>query len=85
MLVIECPFCGRRPEGEFVCLGEASPPRPDPAGLSDAEWSAWMVERQNLRGPHEERWWHARSCGRIITITRDTFTHAISPNAGDGS
>jgi heterotetrameric sarcosine oxidase delta subunit len=82
MLVIACPFCGRRPEGEFICLGEALPPRPDPADLSDGAWSASIVERHNRRGPHQERWWHSRSCGRIFTVTRDTFTHAILPDTG---
>jgi sarcosine oxidase, subunit delta len=82
MLLIECPYCGKRPEGEFICLGEAVEPRPDPAGLSDTEWSEWLVGRHNRRGPHRERWWHARSCGRIITIMRDTLTHAILPDQG---
>lgn len=84
MLLIECPYCGKRSEGEFVCLGEATEPRPDPSGMSDAAWSAWLVDRHNRRGRHQERWWHARSCGRIFMITRDTLTHAIASDAGVG-
>ena len=83
MLLIKCPFCGRRPEGEFICLGEATLPRPDPTTMSDGEWSAWLVERQNCRGPHRERWWHVRSCGRIFVVTRNTVTHAIMLEPGD--
>jgi heterotetrameric sarcosine oxidase delta subunit len=79
MLRITCPWCGERPEGEFICLGEASPPRPDPAALSDAEWAAYIADRANVRGLHAERWWHVRGCGRIIALTRDTVTHAIAP------
>jgi heterotetrameric sarcosine oxidase delta subunit len=84
MLLIECPWCGKRPEGEFTCLGEAVPPRPDPAALDDAGWVAWLVERENLRGPHRERWWHFRSCGRIVELTRDTVSHAIQGAAEAG-
>ncbi|HRJ69956.1 MAG TPA: sarcosine oxidase subunit delta [Beijerinckiaceae bacterium] len=84
MLLIDCPFCGKRPEGEFSCLGEAVAPRPDPAGLDDDTWSAWLVGRENRRGFHSERWWHVRSCGRVFTITRDTVTHAIQPHAEAG-
>jgi sarcosine oxidase, subunit delta len=84
MLLITCPFCGARPEGEFICLGEATPPRPDPAGMSDDAWAGWLVDRHNRRGPHRERWWHARSCGRIIAVTRDTLTHAVTPDTGAG-
>jgi heterotetrameric sarcosine oxidase delta subunit len=79
MLLITCPWCGARPEGEFICLGEAVAPRPDPASLSDAAWSASVSDRANTRGAHEERWWHQRSCGRIIRLTRDTVTHALGP------
>lgn len=78
MLQIACPWCGPRPEGEFICLGEATPPRPDPAALSDGAWSAYVADRANVRGVQAERWWHARSCGRIIVIERDTVTHAIA-------
>lgn len=77
MLIIPCPCCGQRPEGEFVCLGEAVSPRPDPATLSDREWVDYITNRANIRGVHLERWWHVRSCGLIFTIERDTVTHAV--------
>lgn len=80
MLLIPCPWCGPRPEGEFVNLGEAVPPRPvDPAALADDVWVETLIMRANVRGPHVERWWHQRSCGRIFAIERDTLTHAIRP------
>jgi sarcosine oxidase, subunit delta len=79
MLQISCPWCGLRPEGEFVCLGESVPPRPDPAALTAGEWASSLANRANIRGLHAERWWHVRSCGRILTIWRDTVSHAIVP------
>lgn len=82
MMIIPCPWCGDRPEGEFVCMGEATPPRPaDPNAMTDQEWTDWLILRQNVRGPHLERWWHAKGCGSWLTLRRDTVTHAIEPGA----
>lgn len=78
MLLIECPWCGLRPEGEFVCAGEAHPPRPvEPSGLNDAAWADYVVMRENRRGVHDERWWHVRGCGSWLLVRRDTVTHRI--------
>lgn len=85
MLLIDCPWCGPRPEGEFACLGEATPARPDPTGLSDEAWAAYLTDRVNARGLHRERWWHQRSCGRIFAIRRDTVSHAVLPLAEDAT
>jgi heterotetrameric sarcosine oxidase delta subunit len=79
MLEILCPWCGPRPESEFICLGEAGPPRPDPAALGDRQWEAHVVGRANIRGLQTERWWHVRSCGRISAFDRDTVTHEMTP------
>jgi heterotetrameric sarcosine oxidase delta subunit len=86
MLLISCPHCGPRPEGEFLNLGEAVQQRPrDPSALSEAEWSAYVSSRANIRGLHQERWWHMRSCGEIIVIRRDTVTHAMPFDAASGA
>lgn len=78
MLLIDCPWCGPRPEAEFTCAGEAHPPRPrDPNALSDGDWSDYVVMRHNQRGFHEERWWHVRGCGSWLSVTRNTLTHEI--------
>ena len=47
---------------------------------ADFEAFDWILcaDRANVRGVQAERWWHARSCGRIIVIERDTVTHAIA-------
>ena len=79
MLLIACPFCGPRDESEFAYGGPALARRPaDPDALSDAAWVEWLTVPPNPMGPVEERWWHARGCGRWLTVTRDTVTHAIT-------
>lgn len=81
MLLIPCPDCGDRPENEFQCLGEAVPPRPEPATLDDAQWAGYIHDRANRRGLHVERWWHFACCGLIFALSRDTLTHAVSAGA----
>ena len=83
MLIIECPWCGLRPETEFHCGAEAVSPRPSrPEDLDDGAWIAWLTNRRNPRGPMEERWWHLRGCGVWFTVTRDTATHEFLPPRG---
>jgi sarcosine oxidase subunit delta len=75
MLLIDCPYCGKRPEIEFAHGGEAHIARPqDPAAQSDDEWVAFLYLRKNTRGVHAERWRHARGCGRFFNALRDTTT-----------
>ena len=75
MLLIDCPYCGKRPEIEFSYGGEAHIARPlDPAALSDAQWAAFLYERANPKGIHAERWRHARGCGRFFNAVRDTVS-----------
>ena len=78
MLVIPCPWCGDRHESEFVCAGEARPPRPaDPASCGAEDWTAYLLERRNTRGPATEVWWHAKGCGLWFSLLRDTVTHEV--------
>ena len=75
MLIIDCPYCGPRPELEFAHGGQAHVARPaDPSGATDDEWTAYLYLRQNTRGVHAERWRHARGCGRFFNALRDTTT-----------
>lgn len=84
MLILSCPWCGKRPEGEFVNLGEATRPRPlDPTAVGDAEWTAYISDRQNIRGRHRERWWHVRGCNTIFVVARDTVTHQVFGTTAD--
>jgi sarcosine oxidase subunit delta len=75
MLLIECPYCGERPELEFVHGGEAHVARPPvPADVSDQEWADFLYFRDNTKGVHAERWRHAHGCGRFFNALRDTTT-----------
>lgn len=75
MLLIDCPYCGKRPEIEFSYGGEAHIARPsDPMALSDEEWAAFLYARTNPKGTHAERWRHAHGCGRFFNAVRDTVS-----------
>ncbi len=78
MLLIDCPYCGPRPEIEFTYGGEAHRARPaDPAALSDEEWAGYLYLRRNPKGRHAERWRHAHGCGRFFNALRDTVSDAF--------
>ncbi len=75
MLLIDCPFCGKRPELEFRYAGEAHIARPgDPSELGDKAWGQFLYGRSNARGLHAERWRHLHGCGRFFNALRDTTT-----------
>ena len=78
MLLIECPYCGRRPEVEFRCGGEAHIARPtEPAEVSDTDWAAYLFYRSNTKGVLAERWNHAYGCQRWFNALRDTVSDKI--------
>ncbi len=78
MLLIPCPYCGDRPEIEFVHGGQAHLSRPvAPAELDDETWSAHLYTRENARGPHRERWRHLHGCARFFNVVRDTRSDRI--------
>lgn len=79
MLLITCPWCGPRDEGEFSCGGEAHIVRPkDPAALADEEWADYLFMRRNPKGRHRERWVHTLGCRRWFNVERETTTHEIT-------
>ena len=79
MLLIDCPYCGKRPELEFAYGGQAHLARPvRPAELSDQQWADYLYQRSNPRGPHAERWRHVHGCGRFFNAVRDTTTDQFS-------
>jgi sarcosine oxidase subunit delta len=78
MLLIPCPYCGRRPEIEFRNGGEAHIARPPrPADASDESWEQYLFIRSNPKGWHRERWRHVHGCGRFFNVVRDTVTDRI--------
>ncbi len=75
MLLINCPYCGERPEPEFVYGGQAHIARPqDPAAETTQSWAQYLYRRENTRGVHAERWRHTHGCGRFFNALRDTTT-----------
>ena len=75
MLLIDCPYCGKRPEIEFSYGGEAHIARPaDPSALSDERWAEYLYLRTNPKGLHAERWRHSNGCGRFFNAVRDTMS-----------
>lgn len=94
MLLIECPWCGKRHETEFQYGGEAHIERPEnPEQLSDEEWAEFLFMRTNTKGVFRERWNHSNGCRRWFNAIRHTVTHEIlavykmneqPPKIGDG-
>jgi heterotetrameric sarcosine oxidase delta subunit len=78
-MLIPCPFCGPREHSEFSYGGDATAQRPrqDAPGWGPA-WQAYVYERTNPRGPHEEYWHHVMGCRQWLVVTRDTLTHEIT-------
>ncbi len=75
MLLIDCRWCGPRPELEFRYGGEAHVARdPDPDRLHDAAVAELLYLRSNPRGWHRERWRHAHGCGQFFNALRHTVT-----------
>jgi sarcosine oxidase subunit delta len=75
MLLIECPYCGKRPELEFSHAGQAHIARAkNPAEVSVQEWTDFLYMRDNVKGVHAERWRHTHGCARFFNALRDTTT-----------
>ena len=76
MLLVPCPWCGRRSRTEFAYGGDASVSRPaDPSGGPDEAWLDYVFLRDNLAGPHSEYWYHQHGCRRWFRAARDTVTN----------
>ena len=58
--------------------------------MTDEEWTAYLYERNNLRGPVSEIWMHM-TCGEVFRMERDTVHHvvarsfALTEGSGDDS
>ncbi|WP_447764193.1 sarcosine oxidase subunit delta [Sphingopyxis panaciterrae] len=91
MLIIDCPYCGERPELEFSYGGQAHVDRPlAPTDLGDEDWGAYLYLRSNSKGRHAERWRHIHGCARFFNAVRDTrtdhflATYKVGEPAGEG-
>ena len=71
MLIIQCPYCGPRPELEFAYGGQAHVARPsDPNQTSPEQLVEFLYLRNNTKGVHAERWRHVRGCARFFNALR---------------
>lgn len=78
MLLIDCPWCGKREEPEFGYGGQAHVAYPaDPDALTDAQWAQYLFFRDNPRGEFAERWVHSAGCRRWFNVLRHTVTNDI--------
>lgn len=86
MLLIPCPWCGARDEGEFRYGGDAHVPRPArPSELSDDAWADYLFMQTNTKGVHLERWCHAHGCRRWFNVARHTVSDRILAVYGMGA
>lgn len=76
-MLINCPHCGPRDQGEFTYQGDATLHRPDPESSGLAAWNAFVYDRANPAGDHSECWQHSGGCRAHLIIVRDTVTHLI--------
>ncbi|RWF50499.1 MULTISPECIES: sarcosine oxidase subunit delta [unclassified Mesorhizobium] len=77
MLII-CPYCGPRDVIEFTYQGDGNRERPDPASQNFEAWNAYVYDRLNPAGDHNEIWQHSGGCRAHLRVVRNTLTHEIS-------
>jgi len=68
--IIDCPLNGPRPLLEFVCGGEVRD-MPDADRCTDAEWVAYLFNRDSVPRVKREWWCHTPS-GYWFIAERDT-------------
>ncbi|MCO5065520.1 MAG: sarcosine oxidase subunit delta [Rhizobiaceae bacterium] len=77
-MLISCPYCGPRDVSEFTYQGDGNRTRPDPASTDLDAWNAYVYDRVNIAGEHNEIWQHSGGCRMHLAVTRNTLTHKIS-------
>ncbi len=75
MLLVPCPYCGPRSEGEFTYGGARRPLPPLDADISI--WRDVLYTENNPRDRLVELWHHTSGCEIWVEITRDTTSHRI--------
>ena len=75
-MLIYCPNCGYRDSHEFTYAGDAERQFPALEAGEDT-WSAYVYERANPMGRHQEFWQHTSGCRAVLVVERDTVTHEI--------
>jgi sarcosine oxidase subunit delta len=75
MKLLRCPVNGTRPISEFAYGGELRD-MPDPSRVTDAEWAAFVFNRNGAPGLKKEWWYHVPS-GTWFIAERDTGTDRV--------
>ena len=75
MKLMPCPINGLRPVSEFFYWGELRE-MPDPDAASDAEWAAYVFNRNGAAGIKREWWCHIAS-GVWFIAERDTAADRV--------
>ena len=75
MLLVPCPWCGKRAESEFFLCRSGTSAARTKLWTQDDEWIRYLFYKENIRGELEENWWHEKGCGEWFTLFRDTVTH----------
>ena len=73
-----CPWCGERDAGEFTYRGDATATRPVIGEDVLDDHLAYIYDRKNSAGDHDEIWQHTGGCRTHMQVTRNTVTHAIT-------
>lgn len=77
MQLFPCPFCGPRNECEFHFAAEVGKTRPDTSQQIEApEWSSYLFDQTNARGPVREIWTHL-PCAEMFILERDSVTMQV--------
>jgi sarcosine oxidase subunit delta len=76
LILVPCPWCGRRNSQEFRYVGEAKA-RPDPASTTPDEWRAYLYLKANPADWVIETWFHRSGCRRYLSVERHTVTNVI--------
>jgi sarcosine oxidase subunit delta len=76
MKLLTCPINGTRPLSEFIFGGEYRA-APNQNTCSDAEWAAYVHNRQGAPNDKKEWWYHAPS-GTWFIAERNTLTDKVT-------
>ena len=76
-MLIPCPYCGPRDVAEFTYQGDGNRQRPAPESQDLSAWNAYVYDRLNPAGEHNEIWQHSGGCRSHLRVVRNTLTHEI--------
>ncbi|MGH9292754.1 MAG: sarcosine oxidase subunit delta [Acidimicrobiales bacterium] len=75
MILLDCPYCGKRNSDEFRYVGEIHA-RPA-ARTNKTEWRDYLYMKDNPAGQTNERWFHVAGCGKFLLAERHTVTNEV--------